>query len=800
MSVKKAFLFLIISVFTLSLQAQTISDYNVVWNSQSKNSSESMPLGGGDIGCNVWVENNDLLMYISRSGTFDENSSMLKLGRLRLSLYPNPFKNSFRQELKLKEGHIEISGDNHTLIKLWVEVFKPVIHIEVSGDQKFTAKAIFEDWRTADRSLATDERHQAYGYSNTTPDKIDVITRKDTISPQPSSLIWYHQNRNNEMIIDREAVQQHLGAVKGQLWNPMKDLIFGGELLAPGMKFTGTMDSIYVAAKYRGWIYQSTQPTSKQQIDIVLHTAHSPTRAGWLTGLKQEVAAAGATAGKWTKNTQWWAKYWDRSHIFINTDKKGTDDKGWEVGRNYNVFRYQLGCNAYGEYPTKFNGGLFVFDADFIKGEYKNRVTPDFRRWGGGSFTAQNQRLVYWPMLKSGDFDMMKPQFEFYSRALKNAELRTKIYWGHDGASFTEQVENFGLPAGHTYERLWGKDPLKPRSDSSSIRVLKNAKGQEMKFIDYGFLTNIWVGDHYDGQLEFSKMILDYQLYTDADIHEYLPFIDASVRFFDQHYQYWSKKLNGKPLGDDGKLVMYPGSSLETYKGATNPTNTISGMKTVLTELLDLPKSYGTTQQRTYWQAVLKRLPEISTREKNGKTVIAPAKSWKGKSINSELPQMYPVFPYHLYGYGHPDLQLAIDTWHFGADSKNQYSIVSWHPDPIFAADLGLTDEAQNLTTQKLSNAKYRFPTFWGPGLDWAPDHNWGGSGMIALQEMMMQTVGKKIYLLPAWPKDWNADVKLHAPYNTTIEATIKDGKVEKLKVTPQSRAKDVVVVPPHNQ
>jgi hypothetical protein len=49
-------------------------------------------------------------------------------------------------------------------------------------------------------------------------------------------------------------------------------------------------------------------------------------------------------------------------------------------------------------------------------------------------------------LLKSGDFDMMKPQFEFYRRALSNAELRTKVYWGHEGCSFTEQLENFGLP------------------------------------------------------------------------------------------------------------------------------------------------------------------------------------------------------------------------------------------------------------------------------------------------------------------------------------------------------------------
>ena len=31
-----------------------------------------MPCGGGDIGLNVWVENGDILCYMSRSGAFDK--------------------------------------------------------------------------------------------------------------------------------------------------------------------------------------------------------------------------------------------------------------------------------------------------------------------------------------------------------------------------------------------------------------------------------------------------------------------------------------------------------------------------------------------------------------------------------------------------------------------------------------------------------------------------------------------------------------------------------------------------------
>ena len=65
---------------------------------------------------------------------------------------------------------------------------------------------------------------------------------------------------------------------------------------------------------------------------------------------------------------------------------------------------------------------------------------------------------------------------------------------------------------------------------------------------------------------------------------------------------------------------------------------------------------------------------------------------------------------------------------------------------------------------------------------------------MIALQRMLMQCEGKAIRLLPAWPKEWNADFKLHAPHNTTVEGRVENGKVIDLKVTPESRRNDIVM------
>jgi len=66
---------------------------------------------------------------------------------------------------------------------------------------------------------------------------------------------------------------------------------------------------------------------------------------------------------------------------------------------------------------------------------------------------------------------------------------------------------------------------------------------------------------------------------------------------------------------------------------------------------------------------------------------------------------------------------------------------------------------------------------------------------MTGLREMLLQVDGKKIYLLPALPADWNAVFKLHGPYNTVIEGRLYNGKVKQLTMTPASRKQDVIIM-----
>jgi hypothetical protein len=67
----------------------------------------------------------------------------------------------------------------------------------------------------------------------------------------------------------------------------------------------------------------------------------------------------------------------------------------------------------------------------------------DDRLWGR-RFTFQNQRLLYWPLLMSNDFDLMKSFFDYYWNQLPIRTAITKAWFGQAGAYYRENIEPTG--------------------------------------------------------------------------------------------------------------------------------------------------------------------------------------------------------------------------------------------------------------------------------------------------------------------------------------------------------------------
>jgi alpha-L-fucosidase 2 len=127
-----------------------IAGNDVTWTTLGTNENSSMPLGNGDVALNVWTEQNgDIVLLIAKSDTWSENGQLLKPGRVRVRLEPNPFVNSpsFTQTLRLETGDVELhSGSNSA--RIWVDANHPVVHVQVQTEAPVQVTATCETWRT----------------------------------------------------------------------------------------------------------------------------------------------------------------------------------------------------------------------------------------------------------------------------------------------------------------------------------------------------------------------------------------------------------------------------------------------------------------------------------------------------------------------------------------------------------------------------------------------------------------------------------------------------------------------------
>lgn len=727
---------------------------DVTWNQPGTNENDSMPLGNGDLAFNVWTETNgDVVLLAAKSDAWSENGQLLKLGRIRIKLTPNPFvaPAAFAQTLHLETGDVEISAGKN-VVRIWVDANRPVAHVEVATQHPVGLEADAELWRLSKYHLDQKAVQRAgfFEFGND-PDGLDFDP--DTVLPAHENRIaWCHFNSRS--IYPLVFQKEHLESLLPRFPDPLLHRCFGIMMKGDNLASDGSQRLV------------SARNAKSFRVDLVALISQNGSPEEWRSHLDQTADTVDGDSIKRARvaHEQWWADFWNRSWISVS----GTPEAD-KVSHSYALQRYMTACAGRGAQPIKFNGSLFCVGHDLPGGESSNDGDhdPDFRAWGA-SFWNQNTRLVYWPLIATGDTDLLAPWFAMYVKALPLAKARTQQYFHHDGAAFIETMYFWGLPNINDFG--W------------------NNPGPE--------LQSEWMRYHIQGGLEVLAQMLDSYDYTQDEAfvrNSLLPMADAVITYYDQHWK----------QGADGKVFMSPAQSIETYqRDAVNPTPDIAGLMSVLPRLLALPDNLAGEQQRALWSKVLADLPPLpmgtTARGKlppegegdpDGKKVILPAQKY-GQPRNTENPELYTVFPYRLYGVGKADLQLARDTF---AARKYPFG-KCWGQDGVESALLGLTDEAKKVVLQEFTSyGNQRFIWFWSKNSDWIPDMDNGGAGMSTLQLMLMQCNEREIRLLPAWPADWTVDFKLHAPFRTTVEGHVEHGQVSHLRVIPASRAKDVV-------
>ena len=366
----------------------------------------------------------------------------------------------------------------------------------------------------------------------------------------------------------------------------------------------------------------------------------------------------------------------------------------------------------------------------------------------------------------------MVPGFDFYLEGLVNAREKVRHYWNHDGCCFEEQTAITALPGACQYGFFEGGGRGRPKDYEVGVQINKAG------------------GQVYESQLEWSWMILQYRRFSGTDITRYMPLLEQSVIFYDEHYQYRCEKLTGKRLDSNGKLAIYPANTLEAHPDCRNPASVIAGLTQILTGLDEIAREHRLKDGR--WREFLGRLPDLPIAKLDGRRIMKPAENYDSQSWH--MPEMFPLYPYQMYGVGMPDFDLMKDTFLYGVPEGNRENYAAWTQGLIHYARLCMVEDAKRHIILKLENGPHRFPAFWPQDIDWVPDHNWGGCGMIGMQEMLMQTHDDKIRLLPCWPAEWDVEFKLHAPGGTVVDCEVQKGKIIRLEVTPKEREKDVVL------
>ena len=786
-----------------SKSADPLAACNVIWDSPSKDSGGSMPLGNGDIGVNAWLEENgDLVFFISKTDAWTDSGRLVKLGQVRVRLTPSLAVRPFHQELQLRQGQMVVRSGaegSATMLRLWIDANRPVIHIEGESSKEIRAQVGLYVWRTADRDLKGDRSVGYISEQNTGP----IIEKADTVVPQKDNrIVWYH--RNELTIVPLTMKLQGVESLLPLVHDPIRHNTFGGCISGKGLVQAEPGEATQAL--------KTAAPTRRLDVAIHVLTAQTDTAGQWQERLEGIVAEERKTGldKAWKAHGRWWQDFWNRSWIYVHTPeddvpataeqiaerlrdrddlqltgKKGLDNHtrpavsadpaGPVVTRGYALQRFITAAAGRGAYPINHNGSIFTVNEK----KPDSLLEADCRSLGGNYWFLDLATTAYGPMLRSGDYDLLQPLFGMYSAMVPMARERTKLYFRHEGIFIPATVYPWG-----TYQE------------------------------------NDWVRWLWQGGIELTAKMLDYYEATGDEAflrNTLMAVADGVAIFYDQH---WKRD-------EKGKIRMDPACALECAHNAVNPLPEIAGLRYVLPRLLALPERETTASQRAAWKKTLADLPEIPmallahaatavqlavwklppadrpevrmSGEADKKILVAAEviKTWQG----DEVPDLYAVFPYRLYAFDSKDADIGrrtFERWN-PAKPRNSYpwegKAGGWRLSPIQAAFVGKAGQAASMVTSNFAahDPGSRFPAVWGPAQVGINDQSHGGVAMTALQAMLMQVVGKKIYLFPAWPKDWDVNFKLHALYNTTVEGELRGGNVVSLKVTPELRKADVI-------
>ena len=299
------------SLDQLEVTKTSVETLNVIFDTPGKNSYDSMPLGNGETAANVWTEPDGQIAFtISRTDAWSGIGRLLKLGRLRMQVTPNPFKVSqdFTQTLDLETASISVKGSNGFEAKLWIDANTDVIRCSVQSDIPVDVKIWNDPWRNFTRTLEGGDRNSAYSMIGGPPEFFEV--EPDVVAELYGDRIgWYHHNTKTCFPVTLEL--QSLTHVKDKIADPYIHRTFGVLVEGEGLQ------------KIDPKVLKTRQPVKSLNFNAYTLTEQPIQPGKWIEKILAYAKkdSASASAQSLQEHEKWWREFWQRSWIYANGPK-----------------------------------------------------------------------------------------------------------------------------------------------------------------------------------------------------------------------------------------------------------------------------------------------------------------------------------------------------------------------------------------------------------------------------------------------------------------------------------------------
>ena len=719
---------------------EIVSAHDVVYEKPPREPWEAMPFGGGDLSAMVRCTGGSLVLHLTKSDAWGfQQPPDAPLG--------SRFFNN------VSPGTVSISlGDRAADLatkrfRQRLDLYRGRIVVELGeGDERITLSMWGDPQRTV-LLVAIDDPQRCVPQAT-----VEVNEWRDSMQ------VWAEDQRIGAVEIHSRPARPHLAntGMQGYFAANEDPLAGRGTAVAVGVREATTSDlsASRKTASMRVVFHDRTSRLIAISCAVEPHGDPTPRALADL-----EVVLAEPLNELQSRRDAWWNGWWDKSSLQLTSE----DPMAKRLCGAYHVHLYTLGCTNRGPVPCKWDGGPGL-------------MRRDERTWGLSEW-VQEIRFTYMPLYAANRQEMAKGLTDHYTRMRPYLRRQTETMWGLDGLWIPETV----LPWGHAEDFVLKVDG-----------PVRGKLTRDPQTIPYGRFErfNGYVGFLFTAGLEICHHYLEY--------HDYFPdaayLRDEAYPVMREVCRFVAHLLRKE---DDGLYHLEPANALETWWLVRDPTDTLDGIRAVFPRFIALSEQYeADAELRAQCAEILAHLPEPPRRfwDRTGK-VAADANCYAPagapgpirESRNFENPALYRVYPFGLSGIGSVDRDVCVHTF-----NRRIFGITnSWSLDAVWAARLGLADEAARLLGDH-ARRYHRFPyggwdssnsSVWPGGLSACPYVDGAGLSAFCLQEMLLQSHEDAIRVLPAAPKTWSGVFRFRARGGFLVSACFSGGVPEFVEI-----------------